>query len=85
MIIHELKWYGQGDVTTINNTFKIKDVRRFEEALCRVTVENWKDCVRHSECLQEEDFIKEDEVIQRFVIHLQDESGCSSNEIENEI
>ena len=67
---------------------KIKDVRRFEETLCRVTVENWKDCVRHSECLQEEDFIKEgirDEVIQRFVINLQDESDTSSSETEKEI
>lgn len=78
----------KGDVATRNNTFKIKDVRRLlEEALCRVTVENWKSCVRHSEELQEEDFIKEgirDEVIQRFVINLQDESDSSSDEMENE-
>ena len=48
----------KGNVATRNNKFKIKDVRGLlEEALCRVKVENWKDCVKHSKWLQEEDFI----------------------------
>ena len=77
----------KGNVTIRNNTFKIKGVRRlFKEALCRVTMENQKDCALYCKYLQEEDFIKEDirnKIIQRFLINLQDESDSSSNEIEN--
>ena len=78
----------KGNVTIRNNTFKIKGVRRlFKEALCRVTMENQKDCALYCKYLQEEDFIKEgirDEVIQHFMINLKDESDSSFNEIENE-
>ena len=84
-----MKWYGthvKGNVTIRNNTFKIKDARWiFKEALCRATVENQKDCVLHCRYFQEEDFIKKDirdEVIQRFVIILQDKSDRSFNETE---
>ena len=51
----------KGDVTIRNNTFRIKGVKRIlKEDLCRVTVEDRKDCVLYCKYVQEEDFIEED-------------------------
>ena len=83
----ELIWAQvKNDVAKRNNAFKIKDVRRLLlEALERVTIEDWSKCVNRCDRLQEEDFIKEgirDEIIQRIVINLQDDSDCSESDFE---
>jgi transposase len=86
----ELIWAQvKGEVAARNKTFKIKDVRKLlEEALCRVTVDNWKKCVEHAEKLQEEDFVKEgvrDDTIQELIINLREDSDSSYSESEDEL
>lgn len=84
----ELIWAQvKGEIASKNTTFKINDVRSLlEEALNNVTITNWENSVRHSEKLQEDDFIKEgvrDDVVQPFLINLRD-SDSSYSESEDE-
>ncbi|KAF0757600.1 Uncharacterized protein FWK35_00007094 [Aphis craccivora] len=47
-------------VATKNTTFKIADVEKLmHEAIDSVTKEDWINCVRHTEKIQEEDYKKE--------------------------
>lgn len=81
----ELIWSQvKGEVAEQNKTFKIKDVRNLlEESIKRVTVEDWKNCVRHSENIQKEDFLKEigirDDNFQRIVVDLQNDTTDSDS------
>lgn len=80
----ELIWAQiKGEVATKNNTFKINDVKKLlEEAIKKVTVDDWQKCVRHAENLQEADFIKEglrDENLQRMVVNLRDDDSSDEN------
>lgn len=84
----ELIWAQiKNEVAAHNKSFKIADVRKLLlEAIAKVTVEDWKKCVKHSETLQEEDFHKEvirEDIIEPIIINLQDDSDCSSDS-ENE-
>ena len=86
----ELIWAQvKSEIAHKNNTFKIKDVRKLlEEALLNVSVDDWKKCVQHAEKLQEEDFIKSgirDEVIEKIVINLRDDSESSFSESDDEL
>jgi hypothetical protein len=64
------------EVADRNKTFKLADVERLmSDAIDRVTVEDWKRCVRHAERLRENDFVKEcsrDSIIEPIVINLRD-------------
>jgi hypothetical protein len=79
----ELTWAKvKGEVAQLN-TFRLSGVERLvNEAVDRVTDDDWMSRVRHAEQLQEEDFHKEisrDEVIQRININLGDEIDDSES------
>uniref|UniRef100_A0A2S2NB48 Tc1-like transposase DDE domain-containing protein n=1 Tax=Schizaphis graminum TaxID=13262 RepID=A0A2S2NB48_SCHGA len=68
-----------------NNTFKMVDIERLtHEALDAVTKEDWENCVRHVEKLQESDNRKEilrDALMEPVVLTiLPDDSDCSDEE-----
>lgn len=54
------------------------------DAIDRVTVDDWKNCVKHAERLQDEDFLKEigrDEILERIVINIGDDSDNTDSEL----
>lgn len=57
----ELIWaQDKGQVAKKNNTFKMVDIERLtHEALDTVTKEDWENCVKHAEEIQESDNRKE--------------------------
>lgn len=85
----ELIWAKvKREVAEQNKTFKIQDVRiLLEEALERVTTEDWANCVRHCNKIQEEDFAKEigerDCYFQQIVVNLQDDSSDSDSDLDS--
>lgn len=85
----ELIW-GQvkGEVSRNNKTFKMKDLHPlFLEALKNVTVDNWRNAIRHAKNVEEKmwqlDIVMEIQV-EPLVIHLSDDSSSSSSEFEPE-
>lgn len=85
----ELIWAQvKGEVADKNCTFKIKDVRKLlQDSINNVSVEDWQNCVRHAEALQEEDFVKEglrDNCIENIIIRLCDDSDDSSDDSSND-
>lgn len=82
----ELVWARiKTEVADRNNTFKLADVERLmNDAIDRVTVDDWKNCVKHAERLQDEDFRKEigrDEILERIVINIGDDSDNTDSEL----
>lgn len=78
----ELIWAQvKRDIASKNKTFKIADVEQLaNEALDNITVEDWANCVRHAEKLQEEDFEKQcatDTIIEPFIVNLAESSDDS--------
>lgn len=82
----ELIWAQvKGQVAKKNNTFKMVDIERLtHEALDAVTKEDWENCVRHAEKIQDSDNRKEilrDTLIEPVVLTiLPDDSDCSDEE-----
>lgn len=73
----ELLWGTiKGEVARLNNTFRLADVERLtNEAIDKITREDWVSRVAHAEKLQEEDFHKElarDDIVQNLIINLRD-------------
>ena len=73
----ELIWSQvKGYVAERNSTFKIADVEKLtHEAINSITTAAWKDCVKHAEKLQQDDFEREfiiDSVIEPVIINLRD-------------
>jgi transposase len=82
----ELIWAKvKREVAENNSTFKIQDVRRLlEEALERVSKEDWANCVQHCNKIQEDDFAKEigerDNYIQQIIVNLEDDTSDSDSD-----
>lgn len=57
----ELIWVQiKNEVASKNNIFKIADVEKLtNKAIQNVTVENWKNCVKHAETIQKQDMENE--------------------------
>lgn len=73
-------------ITERNIKFKIADVEKImKEEVDKVIVENWAEYVRHSEQLQEEDFVREikrDDILESIAIHyLPPDSEPSDDEL----
>lgn len=71
-----------------NTTFKIADTEKLvHEAIDRISVTAWENCVRHAENIQEEDYNRElrlDTALEPIVINLQDsDSVTSESEVES--
>jgi hypothetical protein len=66
----------KNEVADRNKTFKLADVGQLmSDVIDRVTVEDWQECVRHAERLQDDDFVKEcsrDSITEHTVINLRD-------------
>lgn len=78
----------KGEVSDRNNTFKLADVERLlHAAIDSTTVEQWSNCVRHAEQLQEEDFHKQinrNQTLEPIVINIEDDSDSDSELIGTE-
>lgn len=83
----EMIWaQAKGQVASKNTTFKMADVEKLmHEAIDSVKKENWVNCVRHAERIQDEDYEKEKhrEVILKPII-LTIRPGDSSSEEDEE-
>lgn len=75
----------KGEVADRNNSFKLADVEKLiHAAIDNTTVEQWSNCVRHAEQLQEDDFHKQinrDQILEQIVINLEDDSESDSESI----
>ncbi|KAJ8726338.1 hypothetical protein PYW07_001036 [Mythimna separata] len=85
----ELVWAQvKGYVAKNNKTFKLNEVRSlFEEGLCQVTPQRWKNCVAHVMKIEEEmchlGHIVDD-ITDRFIIQVGDESDDSETSSESD-
>jgi hypothetical protein len=85
----ELIWVQvKREVADRNKTFKLADVERLmSDVIDRVTVEDWKKCVRHAKRLQEDDFVKEcsrDSIIEPIVINLRDSDTNTDSDVDTD-
>ncbi|PSN39355.1 hypothetical protein C0J52_26687 [Blattella germanica] len=76
----------KGEVADRNNSFKLADVEKLLQGkrIDNTTVEQWSNCVRHAEQLQEDVFHKQinrDQNLKQIVINLEDDSESDSESI----